>query len=266
MRPLHLILMATREAFVACFVYVRYLLMFKKTLLASSLCVSLALASQGVQANPVTNLLNGLFNDVTNQQLDARRGGGARRTSSYKRSTTSSTTSKSTTSSTTSSSANNTTGTTSSNSLTNNNAAKTNTQTQQDATFSRTAPNQGTNQQGYAQQGYAQQGYAQQGGMGMGSTFISSLAGAGAGVLLANMLLSPATAAEMGTEVATPDMLSDDQINECLAQLETDIADAEARLKDAAEEDKAAISEELSKLRTLQATLLKEQINRLKNQ
>lgn len=243
--------------------------MLKKTLLASSVCVALTFASQGVQANPVTNLLDGFVNGFTSQQLDARRGGGARRTSSVRRSTTTSS-SRTTSSSTANKSSLTDTKTTSTTSSTQNKTTSQNTNTQQanantqqtnanqqDATFNR---NNANYNQGYNQPAQAS------GGLGMGSTFISSLAGAGAGVLLANMLLSPAAAAEQGTEVATPDMLSDDQIKECLSQLEKDVADAETRLAEAAEDQKAAISEEISQMHSLQTVLLKEQLNRLQNQ
>lgn len=243
--------------------------MLKKTLLASSVCVALTFASQGVQANPVTNLLDGFVNGFTSQQLDARRGGGARRTSSVRRSTTTSSSKSTTTSSstankssltdnkTTSSTQNNTTSQNTNTQQANANTQPTNANAnQQDATFNRNSANYN--------QGYNQPAQAS-GGLGMGSTFISSLAGAGAGVLLANMLLSPAAAAEQGTEVATPDMLSDDQIKECLAQLEKDVADAETRLAEAADDEKAAISEEISQMHSLQTVLLKEQLNRLQN-
>lgn len=227
--------------------------MIKKTLLASALTVSLALGAQGVQANPVNNLLEGLFNNITNQQLDARRGGGARRTSSVKRSTTTTSSSSTATKSTTP------TTTTAQKQSTTTNTQQTNTTQQNNAAQTNTAANQNT---GMA----TNQAAAAPGGMGMGSTFVSSLAGAGAGVLLANMLLSPSAAAAQGTEVATPDMLSDEQIKECLAQLETDVKDAEERLSNAAEDEKLQISEEISQLHNLQATLMKEQINRLMNQ
>lgn len=227
--------------------------MIKKTLLASALTVSLALGAQGVQANPVNNLLEGLFNNITNQQLDARRGGGARRTSSVKRTTTTTSSSSTATKSTTP------TSTTAQKQSTTTNTQPTNTTQQNNAAQTNTAANQNT---GMA----TNQAAAAPGGMGMGSTFVSSLAGAGAGVLLANMLLSPSAAAAQGTEVATPDMLSDEQIKECLAQLETDVKDAEERLANAAEDEKLQISEEISQMHNLQATLMKEQINRLMNQ
>lgn len=255
--------------------------MFKKTLLASSLTVALSLGAQGVQANPVNNLLEGLFNNITQQQLDARRGGGARRSSTVRRSSTSSSTSTYKSSTPTTSTTNNTS-TASNTAATNNTAAKTNTTGTNNTTTNNTTNNttnqtqdaQFSQRSGYNQQGYNQQGYNQQygsvpqqrGSLGMGSTFISSLAGAGAGVLLANMLLSPAQAAEAGTDVATPDMLSDEQIKECLTQLDKDLDDAEKRLTEAAEEQKAQISEEISKMHELQTVLLKEQLNRLQNQ
>ena len=52
--------------------------MLKKTLIASAITVSFALSAQGVQANPITNFVNGLVNDVASVQLDARRGGARR--------------------------------------------------------------------------------------------------------------------------------------------------------------------------------------------
>lgn len=244
--------------------------MLKKTLLASSVCVALTFASQGVQASPVTNLLDGFLNGFTSQDLDARRGGGARRTKSVRRTTTTSSSSSTATNKSSLTDNKSTTTTSQNNSQTTSSQANTQSANTQSAN-TQTANNQANTQRGYNQQGYNQQGYqnapmATGGGMGMGSTFISSLAGAGAGVLLANMLLSPAAAEQMGTEVATPDMLTDEQIEECLAQIEKDIADAEERLANAADEEKEAISLEISKLRTLQASMLKEQLNRLKNQ
>lgn len=261
--------------------------MFKKTLLASALTLTFALGAQGVQANPVTNLVDGLLDGFTSQQFDARRGGGARRTSTVRRSstTTSSSTTKSTTpttttnNNTTASSTNNTTasGTNNTTGTTGTTGTNTTGTNQQDANFSQRAytgnqPNQPTQygNQPYGNQPYGNQyggqmGGAPSGGLGMGATFVSSLAGAGAGVLLANMLLSPAAAAEQGTEIATPDMLSDDQIKDLLAEVETNISDAETRLKEATEEEKGAISDELSKLHALQVSLMKEQINRIQN-
>lgn len=212
--------------------------MFKKTLIASAITVSFALTAQGVQANPVTNLVNGLVNDVATVQFDARRGGGMRRAAprATPRATTS--TRQAHTSSRTT---DNKTATTQNNAANNQNAARTN-----------NAPNQA-----------APAPAAPAGGMGMGGSFLSSLAGAGAGVLLANMLLSPTAAAAQGTEVATPDMLSDAQIDECLTQIKTDIEDAKQRLTDAAPEEQAAIRDEISKMNDLQITLLNEQLNRL---
>ena len=60
------------------------------------------------------------------------------------------------------------------------------------------------------------------------------------------------------------EMLSDDQITECLDQLKLDLADAEARLADAADDEKAAIREEISQMHNLQISLMSEQLNRLK--
>lgn len=209
--------------------------MLKKTLIASAITVSFALTAQGVQANPITNLVNGFINDVATVQFDARRGGGMRRAAprATPRATTStrqSTTSTRTTDNKSAAPANN-----------QQNAARTN-QAPNHAPAAAPAPT---------------------GGMGMGGSFISSLAGAGAGVLLANMLLSPTAAAAQGTEVATPDMLSDTQIDECLTQIKTDLEDAKQRLTEAAPEEQAAIRDQISKMNELQITLLNEQLNRL---
>lgn len=211
--------------------------MLKKTLIASAVTVAFALSAQGVQANPITNLVSGLVNDVATVQFDARRGG-ARRSSSASKSYSS----KKTTSST---------------------ASKTNANTnqQKDAQFSQNAATGRTNTANNAQPGA--QAAAPTGGMGMGANFMSSLAGAGAGVLLANMLLSPSAAASQGTEIATPDMLSDAQIDECLTQIKSDIEAAKQQLADAAPEDQAALRDQISKMNDLQITLLSEQLNRM---
>lgn len=207
--------------------------MLKKTLIASAITVSFALSAQGVQANPITNFVNGLVNDVASVQLDARRGGARRAAPRATPRATTSTRQAATPTRTTDNktAANN-------NTATNNNTANRNAQPQQ-----------------------AQAGAP--GGMGMGGSFLSSLAGAGAGVLLANMLLSPSAAAAQGTEVATPDMLSDTQIDECLTQIKTDLEDAKQRLSEAAPEEQAAIRDQISKMNELQITLLNEQLNRL---
>ena len=205
--------------------------MLKKTLIASALTVSFALSAQGVQANPITNFVNGLVNDVASVQLDARRGGARR---AAPRATPRATTST--------------------------RQAATPTRT----TDNKTAANKNTaNRNAQPQQAQAGAPAAAPGSMGMGGAFLSSLAGAGAGVLLANMLLSPSAAAAQGTEVATPDMLSDTQIDECLTQIKTDLEDAKQRLSEAAPEEQAAIRDQISKMNELQITLLNEQLNRL---
>lgn len=205
--------------------------MLKKTLIASAITVSFALSAQGVQANPITNFVNGLVNDVASVQLDARRGGARR---AAPRATPRATTST--------------------------RQAATPTRT----TDNKTAANKNTaNRNAQPQQAQAGAPAAAPGSMGMGGAFLSSLAGAGAGVLLANMLLSPSAAAAQGTEVATPDMLSDTQIDECLTQIKTDLEDAKQRLSEAAPEEQAAIRDQISKMNELQITLLNEQLNRL---
>ena len=205
--------------------------MLKKTLIASAITVSFALSAQGVQANPITNFVNGLVNDVASVQLDARRGGARR---AAPRATPRATTST--------------------------RQAATPTRT----TDNKTAANNNTaNRNAQPQQAQAGAPAAAPGSMGMGGAFLSSLAGAGAGVLLANMLLSPSAAAAQGTEVATPDMLSDTQIDECLTQIKTDLEDAKQRLSEAAPEEQAAIRDQISKMNELQITLLNEQLNRL---
>ncbi len=205
--------------------------MLKKTLIASAITVSFALSAQGVQANPITNFVNGLVNDVASVQLDARRGGARR---AAQRATPRATTST--------------------------RQAATPTRT----TDNKTAANNNTaNRNAQPQQAQAGAPAAASGSMGMGGAFLSSLAGAGAGVLLANMLLSPSAAAAQGTEVATPDMLSDTQIDECLTQIKTDLEDAKQRLSEAAPEEQAAIRDQISKMNELQITLLNEQLNRL---
>lgn len=205
--------------------------MLKKTLIASAITVSFALSAHGVQANPITNFVNGLVNDVASVQLDARRGGARR---AAPRATPRATTST--------------------------RQAATPTRT----TDNKTAANNNTaNRNAQPQQAQAGAPAAASGSMGMGGAFLSSLAGAGAGVLLANMLLSPSAAAAQGTEVATPDMLSDTQIDECLTQIKTDLEDAKQRLSEAAPEEQAAIRDQISKMNELQITLLNEQLNRL---
>ena len=211
--------------------------MLKKTLLASTLTLGLFCAASSVQANPMTNVISGFVNGFVNDiQLDARRGGGFRRSSPT-------TTKRYSSSSTSSSRAVTTTNNRSSSTSSNTNNANTNRNQQQGNSY------------------YANRGTT--GGLGMGSTFLSSLAGAGAGVLLANMLLTPTAAAAQGTEVATPDMLSDDQIKECLAQLDTDLKDAEAQLADATGDEAQALRDQISQMHNLQISLMKEQLNRM---
>ena len=206
--------------------------MFKKTLIASAVTAAFALTSQGVQANPITDLVSGFVKDAATVQFDARRGGSRSfsRSSAPKRSVSSTRTAQKRP------------------------VADTKAPAQNNAATAQRPGQQNTPNAPQA---------APTGGMGMGGSFISSLAGAGAGVLLANMLLSPTAAASQGTEVATPDMLSDTQIDECLAQIKLDIEDAKARLAEAAPEDQNAIRDELSKMNELQITLLNEQINRI---
>lgn len=207
--------------------------MFKKTLIASAVTAAFALTSQGVQANPITDLVSGFVKDAATVQFDARRGGSRSfsRSSAPKRSVSSTRTTTQ-----------------------QRPAADTKTPAQNNAATAQRPGQQNTPNGPQA---------APTGNMGMGGSFISSLAGAGAGVLLANMLLSPTAAASQGTEVATPDMLSDAQIDECLSQIKLDIEDAKARLAEAAPEDQNAIRDELSKMNELQITLLNEQINRI---
>lgn len=211
--------------------------MFKKTLIASAVTAVFALGTQGVQANPITDLVKGFVQDAATVQFDARRGGGARssRASAPKRSVSSTRT------------------TAPRRTVENRAPAQNNTATANNAQRPGTQPH---NNAAPAQQA------APTGNMGMGGNFISSLAGAGAGVLLANMLLSPSAAAAQGTEVATPDMLSDAQIEECLNQINTDIEDAKVRLSEAAPEDQGAIRDELSKMNELKIAILTEQLNR----
>lgn len=207
--------------------------MIKKTLIASAVTAVFALTSQGVQANPITDLVSGFVKDAATVQFDARRGGSRSfsRSSAPKRSVSS---------------------------------TRTTTQKRPVADTKTPAQNNAATAQRPGQQNTPNGPQAAPtGGMGMGGSFISSLAGAGAGVLLANMLLSPTAAASQGTEVATPDMLSDAQIDECLSQIKLDIEDAKARLAEAAPEDQNAIRDELSKMNELQIALLNEQINRI---
>ncbi len=237
--------------------------MLKKTLIASTLTLGLALGAQGVQANPITDFISGFVGgDVGAVQQEARRGGfrsSSRRSTATKSSTTSSSRAVTTTNnrSSTSSTTNNTNRTNTTNNANN----------QQDAQFSSNAYRSNPNAvgTGAGPNGLTgpQAAYAQRGSMGMGSTFLSSLAGAGAGVLLANMLLTPTAAAAAGTEVATPDMLSDEQLTECLTQLDTDLKDAQQRLLDAAPEETDMIREEITQMNNLKITLLQEQLNRL---
>lgn len=239
--------------------------MIKKTLLAASVTLALATAVPSAQAGTLSSMLGGLFDGHgATTSFEARRGG-FRSSRSARRSSTSSSRAVAPVNRSSSTASNNTS--------TNRNTTN-NTNQQQDAQFSQNAyrgnnttgtgtvgNNMATTRPGTS--GYNQAGAAP-GSMGMGSTFLSSLAGAGAGVLLANMLLSPSAAAAQGTEQATPDMLSDDQITECLDQLKLDLADAEARLADAADDEKAAIREEISQMHNLQISLMSEQLNRLK--
>lgn len=207
--------------------------MIKKTLIASAVTAVFALTSQGVQANPITDLVSGFVKDAATVKFDARRGGSRSfsRSSAPKRSVSS---------------------------------TRTTTQKRPVADTKTPAQNNAATAQRPGQQNTPNGPQAAPtGGMGMGASFISSLAGAGAGVLLANMLLSPTAAASQGTEVATPDMLSDAQIDECLSQIKLDIEDAKARLAEAAPEDQNAIRDELSKMNELQIALLNEQINRI---
>lgn len=207
--------------------------MIKKTLIASAVTAVFALTSQGVQANPITDLVSGFVKDAATVQFDARRGGSRSfsRSSAPKRSVSS---------------------------------TRTTTQKRPVADTKTPAQNNAATAQRPGQQNTPNGPQAAPtGAMGMGASFISSLAGAGAGVLLANMLLSPTAAASQGTEVATPDMLSDAQIDECLSQIKLDIEDAKARLAEAAPEDQNAIRDELSKMNELQIALLNEQINRI---
>lgn len=230
--------------------------MLKKTLIASTLTLGLMCATSGVQANPLTNVISGLVNGIgatTDMQFEARRGGFRR--SSPTRSTRATSTRSSSRAVTT----------------TNNNTSSANTNRttnqQQDAQFSQNAYRGNNNTVGANGMGTGALGnnaaMANRGSLGMGSTFLSSLAGAGAGVLLANMLLSPTAAAAAGTEVATPDMLSDDQIKECLTQLDTDLKDLEAQVASAPQEEQAALREQISQMHNLQISLMKEQLNRL---
>ncbi len=209
--------------------------MFKKTLIATAVTAVFALGTQGVQANPVTDLVKGFVQDAASVQFDARRGGSARssRAAAPKKSVSS-------------------TRTTAPRRAENRAPAQNN------------AANANNAQRPGAQQNNAAPGQqaAPTGNMGMGGNFISSLAGAGAGVLLANMLLSPSAAAAQGTEVATPDMLSDAQIEECLTQINTDIENAKVRLAEAAPEEQNAIRDELSKMNELKIAILSEQLNR----
>lgn len=207
--------------------------MIKKTLIASAVTAVFALTSQCVQANPITDLVSGFVKDAATVQFDARRGGSRSfsRSSAPKRSVSS---------------------------------TRTTTQKRPVADTKTPAQNNAATAQRPGQQNTPNGPQAAPtGSMGMGGSFISSLAGAGAGVLLANMLLSPTAAASQGTEVATPDMLSDAQIDECLSQIKLDIEDAKARLAEAAPEDQNAIRDELSKMNELQIALLNEQINRI---
>lgn len=232
--------------------------MLNKTLLASAVTLTFALGAQGVQANPVTNLINGFVQDATSVQLDARRGGSSRRASSTAAKKPATSSSRSVT--------------TNNNNTANSTATNNNTK---DAQFNQNRSNQtntaqnnqtGTNQTGTNQMNGAAPAAAAApaaGGLGMGSSFLTSLAGAGAGVLLANMLLSPSAAAAEGTQVATPDLLSDDQIKEVLGQIDTDLKDAEKKLLDAAPEDQTAIRDQISKMNELKISLMQEQLNRL---
>lgn len=244
--------------------------MLKKTMLATAVTLAFASAVPSAQAGTLTSMLSGLFdgNGATTTNFEARRGG-FRSSRSARRSSSSSSSSRAVVP------ANRNTSTTANNTTTNTNRSTTNNNTnannQQDAQFSQNAyrgnnttgtvgNNMATTRPGYTQGTMG----AAPGSMGMGSTFLSSLAGAGAGVLLANMLLSPSAAAAQGTEQATPDMLSDQQISECLDQLKLDLADAESRLLEAPDEEKAAIRDEISQMHNLQISLMSEQLNRLK--
>lgn len=245
--------------------------MLKKTMLATAVTLAFASAVPSAQAGTLTSMLSGLFdgNGATTTNFEARRGG-FRSSRSARRSSSSSSSSRAVVP------ANRNTSTTANNTTTNTNRSttnNTNANNQQDAQFSQNAyrgnnttgtgtvgNNMATTRPGYTQGTMG----AAPGSMGMGSTFLSSLAGAGAGVLLANMLLSPSAAAAQGTEQATPDMLSDQQISECLDQLKLDLADAESRLLEAPDEEKAAIRDEISQMHNLQISLMSEQLNRLK--
>lgn len=232
--------------------------MLKKTLIASALTLGLISATSGVQANPLTNAFSGLINGVgfTDIQFDARRGGGARRSSVRRSSSSSRSSSKAVT-------------TTNNKSSSTNNSSTNKTNQQQDAQFSqqaRTGNTNTANTPATTTNAPAAAPAAAASGPGLGGTFVSSLAGAGAGVILGNMLMSPSAAASEGTQVATPDMLSNTQIDECLTQLDKDIKDVEAKLLDTPEEEQAKLREQLSQMNDLKITLKKEQLNRLQQE
>lgn len=141
---------------------------------------------------------------------------------------------------------------------TNNTNARTNNQ-QQDAQFSRTSPYRNNAAPGSA----AMPAYT-------GSPFLSSLTGTMTGMLLANMLFGSTAHASSQTPAVTPESLTDDELKECIATLDskmTELETARGDILNSSAEDKDAQLAQLDKdqqqLKDLQLRLLKEQIDRL---
>ena len=143
-------------------------------------------------------------------------------------------------------------------------SANTNRTNTQDAQFSQRSPyaNQNVNR-GAAAGTAAIPAYT-------GSPFLSSLTGTMTGMLLANMLFGSTAHASSQTPTVTPESLTDDELKECIATLDSKMTELEAARGDilnSSAEDKDAQLAQLDKdqqqLKDLQLRLLKEQIDRL---
>lgn len=235
---------------------VTYMRKFKLTLAAAALVFSFnaAAAPLSMPKLDITTIING---GLTSMSQDVRIGGfrmsrssgrnfGGMGSSSSKSSTSSSSANKSSTT---------------------NNSTANNTNTQRDAQFNNTTrANANTATAGTAGRtaapGYAA-GYT-------GSPFLSSLSGTMTGMLLANMLFGSTAQASQQTAPVTPQSLTDGELKQCIADLDSKMAELEdtrsdilnstSETKDA---DLAQLDQDQKQLKDLQLVLLKEQIERL---
>ncbi len=104
-----------------------------------------------------------------------------------------------------------------------------------------------------------------------GSPFLSSMAGTMTGMLLGHMLFGAMASASPQAEPMTPQRLTDDELKQCLADLDAKIAELEQTRSsifnsssDTRDADLAQIDTDQRQLKDLQLVLLKEQIDRLK--